>query len=333
MVGGLHRAGGDDITATMDLLSLTELARDREPLERAQDLLISHVTRGCERHQQEHRADRMAQIAVSSLQTLLLRPMKNSRKAAAIRGAAIAAARHRVTTDAVRKREDKIINEIAQSVFDELQNQRDNQPQSLEAAIHNLVPIASDLRQQLHDLLCTTYDGVQPADPRERRVVDDLSRQTVVELGALLVASTRLAELGLSSPRMTEDDYFFVRHARYINDYLFDQAADDRQFMRDFMRSNDSDGWQERLEHLRASRHGAEIIDRTLAWLASCYPICEFERSIEILRMCSPHALVTLLYDVEIRYLTLGLSDLDIAGNVPVLHHRVASPTKRSARG
>ena len=69
------------------------------------------------------------------------------------------------------------------------------EPQSVEAAIHRLVPIAADLRQQLHDGLCLIYGDVQPADPRERRAIEGFYRQAVVKLGALLVASQHLAVL------------------------------------------------------------------------------------------------------------------------------------------
>jgi len=41
------------------------------------------------------------------------------------------------------------------------------------------------------------------------------------------------------------------------------------------------------------------------------------------MKMCSPHAFVTLLYEVEVKYVELGYSEPAIPGNEPLLHHRL----------
>jgi hypothetical protein len=323
MTGGLQRADEENLSATLDLLSLTGLSDQYEPVTRARDLLISHITRGCQRHREDHAEDRTATVAAASLRTLMLRPRTDTRKAAKIRAEAIGSAGHHVSTDAVRKREDKIIKEIAQAVLVDLQSRREDEPRSLEAAIHAFVPIAADVRQDLHDLLCATFARVPPADPHERSILDGYYRMTVIKLGELLLASARLASLGLRSPRMSEDDYFFMRNARLAIGLLFDQAAEDREFMLSFMRSDQSRDWEERLDHLLASSEGTAVYERWLAWAKSCYPTCEFERSTELLNMCSPHTLITMLYEIELGYNERGFSALNIDGNRPILHHRV----------
>jgi hypothetical protein len=319
-VGGIWRTGEGDLAATLDFLALAGVVSDEEPLRRARDLLVSYVRRGCQRHEKQYRHDKTARAAASSLETLLLRPDTDTRLVGPIRRDALRAARHSVSADAVRHHEDKIINEIAQEVFADLQNRRTDEPQSVEAAIHRLVPMVADLRQQLHDGLCLTFLDVPPADPYERRMIEGFYRQTVIKLGDLLLASIQLAKLGLKTPNLTPDEQWFVQHARHINAFLFEES-DDRHFMLDFIIGDDSQDWQESIDNLLATGRGKELYDRWVEWARSCYPTCAFERSTELARMCSPHAFVTLLYDIEVEYVQLGFSELNIEGNIPLLHH------------
>lgn len=318
--GGLLPANESDLGATIDLLILAEGRPDDDPLGRARDLLSGHVIRGCEQHRRRNREDKGSQAAASSLRTLLLRTLDDTRKAERIRQHALNHLQHPLSADAVRKREDKIIDEIAAAAFQDLVSRRDDEPRSLEAALHRMVPIASDVRQQLHDGLCLTYFKSPPGDPRERAAIDGFYRQCIVKLGDLVVAGIQLAKVGYKTANMTRDDYWFVAKARSINATIFDQA-DDAQFMYDFMRQDRSEYWEECLEHLLATAQGPAVFDRWVAWAKSCYPSCAFERAIELSLMCSPHALVTLLYELEVKYLQLGYRDLDIPGNDPILLH------------
>jgi hypothetical protein len=322
-VGGLWRTREADLFATIDFLSLSGASATEDPLARARDLLASHVRRECEKAKKQSRQGKTAFAAVSSLQTLLLRPETSNRKAQLVRQDAVQAAKHSVSADAVRHREDQIINRIAEAVVADLEKRRSDEPQSVEAAIHHLVPIASDIRQQLHDGLCLTYMNATPADPRERKVVDGYYQQMVGKLGDLLLASIQLAKVGLKATDMTNDDYWFVHRARNINAFLFDDE-DDRRFMLDFIRKDETEGWEERTANLRATARGVELYSRWIEWANSCYPTCAFERTVDIMRMCSPHALVTLLYEIEIKYTELGFSELRVTGNQPILHHRFA---------
>jgi hypothetical protein len=319
-VGGLWRAGQADLATTVDFLSLIGLAPDEDPVARARDLLAAFVRRGCERHRKKHRRDKTARAATASLEILLLRPDSDTRKVQRIRQDAARAASHSISPDAIRHREDRIIGEIAEEVFADLQSRRGDEPQSVEAAIHHLVPIVADLRQQLHDGLCLTYPKVPPASPREQLIIDGFYRQAIVKLGALLVASDHLAGLGLRTPNLTTKEYYFVHKARNIRRNILDDAHD-RQFLMEFTRADDSEDWENSVERLLGSERGKEVYGTWLEWVQSCYPTCAFERSAELVYMCRPHELVTLLYEVEIHYVELGFSELNIPGNEPILHH------------
>jgi hypothetical protein len=322
-VGGIWRADESDLSATLDCLSLTGISSEEDPMARARDLLISYINRGCARHGERHGSDGTAQAAASSLLVLLLRPTTDTRLAQVIRRKAANTARHPISADAVRHRESKIINEIAEDVFADLQNRRIDEPQSVEAAIHRIAPMVADLRQQLHDGLCLTYQLVPPPDPRERKAIEGFYRQAVIKLGDLLLTSVQLADLGLKAANMTVHEFWFVAQARHIIQFIFDEAGD-RRYMLDFVRNDlESSTYDESVDRLVATERGKAVYDRWVEWARSCYPTCAFERSTDIGHMCSPHALITLLYDIEIRYLELGYSDLTIPGNIPMMHHRL----------
>jgi hypothetical protein len=319
-VGGLARSSEAQLEATIDFLKLGGVAADQDPAQRARDLLITFVRRGCDRYKKQHRYDKTAKAAAASLEHLILRPATDTTKVQRVRTDAVRAAKQSISPDAIRHREDKIIDEIAQEVFENLQHRRLDEPQSVEAALHDLLPIAADLRQQLHDGLCLNYLGVQGADPRDRKMVEFFYNNTIIELGRLVLASHRLAVMGRRSGDLTRDEYFFVHLAANINHFVLDEAAD-KQFLLDFTRADESNHWRDSLANLRSSDQGEVFYQRWMAWIESCYAECAFERSTSIDHMCSPHALVTLLYEIEIRYQELGYAELDIQGNGPILHH------------
>jgi hypothetical protein len=263
-VGGIWRAGETDLVATLDLLSLSGVPPDGA-LSRARDLFVSYIKRGCERHRVRNDGDKTSMSAAISLESLLLRPSSDSRLAQVIRRESAKAAGHRISPDAVRHREDKIIKEIAEEVFFDLENQRTDEPHSVEAAIHYLAPIASDLRQQLHDGLCLTYLKVPPADPRERKAIEGFYRQAAIKLGELLLASVQLAKLGLKTANITPDEYWFVDRSIEVGHYLFDEASD-RSYMLDFVRADESRTYDESIERLLATERGRELFNRWVEW-------------------------------------------------------------------
>jgi hypothetical protein len=318
-IGGVWQATEIDLAATLDCLSLADGPAAEKSLGRARDLLVSYVRRGCELHQKVHSGDKTSLAAAASLQALLLRHPTDTRLAVVIRREAAKAVQHAISADAVRHREAKIVAEIAEDVFQDLQRRRGDEPQSIEAALHRLMPIVADVREDLHDGLCVIYDGVQPADPRERRVIESFYRQVVIKLGHLLVRSTQLANVGLQSPNMTADEFWFVARARNLNAFLFEEA-DDREYMHDFMQHEAGQDIDESADMLLRGERGRELYERWLKWVQSCYPTCAFERSTDPARMCSPHAFLTLLYDIEIRYRGMGIRDLELPAN-PVIHH------------
>jgi hypothetical protein len=327
-VGGIRAASEADLVATLDFLSVAGVSPLETPLARARDLLTSYVRRGCEHHEQRYEHDKTAIAAAVSLRVLLLRPDTDRRMAETIRRDAAKAAGQSVSPDAVRHREDGIIHMIAQEIFADLQVRQRNEPQTVEAAIHRLVPIASDLRQDLHDLLCVTYMGVAPKSPRERRVIEGTFREVVINLGRLLVATGQLAAIGIRTANMTEAEYSFVNRARHVNALLF-ADSDDREFMINLLNPAGPDTGEPAIERMLASQHGKEVYGRLIDWMRSCFATCAFERTTELHLMCEPHELVTQLYDMEIAYTQQGFSDLNIPGNIPVLHHRIVNEIGR----
>ncbi len=230
--------------------------------------------------------------------------------------------RHAISADAVRHREDRLIEEIGFAVASDLQTRLENGPMSLEASLRRLAPQVIDLRQQLHDGLVLTYQHIPPSDAHQRRVIEGYYRQVVIKLGDLLVTCDELYEAGLRTPNRSSSDDYFTTRARQLRDRLFDEV-DDRDYMRSFVRQPIADDWEERVAELLASERGRQLFDRWVAWADSCYPTCAFERTWDGNYMCSPHRFVTLLYDTEVAYLELGFAEPDVPGNQPMLHHRV----------
>jgi hypothetical protein len=83
-----------------------------------------------------------------------------------------------------------------------------------------------------------------------------------------------------------------------------------------------NDDYDASADSLLSIERGRELYNRWVEWVQSCYPTCTFERSTDILRMCTPHAILTLLYDIEIRYRELGYRDLELPAS-PIIHHRL----------
>lgn len=322
--GGLAAAGERRLAATLDLLAVTGVTSD-QALPRAHDLLLSYVRRGCQLHKEKHEGDLTAQAAAISLETLLSRPSTNTRKAQLIRQDAAESVRHAISADAVRKREDRIIGEIADAVFEDLEARLRDEPPSLEAAIHRLVPLVADMRQILHDGLMLTYKQSEPADPQERRLTDEFRRRTVLKAGKVTVACEQLFQAGVEKGQKSRDEFWFMGRASTLRNSLF-REGDDRAFMRGFS-SQDRCDIDEGCEHLLATGQGCEVFARWVAWTGSCYPTCAFERTWDTNEMCSPHAFITDAYGAEVRYVESGFSALAVPGNDPLLlHHRLSDP-------
>lgn len=326
-VGGLWRADADDLAATLDWLSVTGVAPDEEPLTRARDLFVHYVKRTCEATREAAQPDLTAVAAAASLQQLLLRPSGDTRLAQVIRRESAIALRHTISPDAVRHREDKLITEIAQQVSQDLEIRRLDVPQSVEDAVHRLAPLVTDLRQDLHDLLCVIYAHVPPADPRQRRVIGGFYQSVLMEVGALLVACTDLTEVGRRSANLPDNELSFVSSARHMRSLLFEED-DDREYMLAFMGREEAHGWARLLDRLQSTERGKQVYDRWLSWVNACYPTCAFERTAEIRYMCSPHALLTLLYDFEALYVDVGYSPVHIPGTQPLRHHGLSINSK-----
>ncbi|MCF6743552.1 hypothetical protein E9529_04545 [Blastococcus sp. KM273128] len=316
--GGLHRADESELAATLDLIEVAGGAAG-DPLTRARDLLLHHVRRGCELHKTRVTGDSTGQAAADSLATLLSRLPTDNRLTKVIRQAAAGTIGHHISADAVRKREDRIIGEIAVAVFADFQARLNNEPPTIEAAIHHLMPRLSDLRQDLHDLLLMVYDAGPPADPQERWVITEHYRRTALEAGKVVVACEQLFQAGLRLGPKSADEYWFMHRADRLRSSLFRQRGD-RAFMLDFSRS-DRCHIHRGCDHLQSTAEGVEVYGRWREWTHSCYPTCEFERSLRLTKMCSPHAFLAEAYETELRYLDTGLSQVAVGNDPIVMHH------------
>ena len=320
--GGLSRADEEDLAASLDWLSVTGVSAHESPLNRARDLLVHHVRRTCVAYREAVGSDKTAAAAAASLQVLLLRPSEDVRLTRTIRRDSASALAHSVSPDAVRHREDKLIAEIAQAVSEDLDLRRLDVPQTVEDAVHRLAPIVTDLRQDLHDLLCVIYGDVPPADPRQQRVIGTTYKSVLMEVGALLVACTDLAELGRRSSNLPDHELAFVSLGRGMRMLILEEA-DDREYMLSFMGRDEPHAVERLVSRLLATDRGQQLYERWVEWVEACYPTCAFERTVELRYMCTPHALLTRLYDFEERYLDSGYSETYIPGNQPLRHHRL----------
>lgn len=317
-VGGLLRADESDLSATSDLLVLTGVGSE-ESLLRARDLLISYVRRGCALHRIGSPDDKTGQAAADSLQLLLNRPTDDRQLTRRVREQAAKALGHAVSADAIRKREDKIIDEVAEAVLLDLKSRLEDAPPTLEAAIHRLIPTLADLRQDLHDLLILNYFKRPPADPQEQRIIDEHYRRTVLRAARVMVLCEQLFRAGLNGGAKSYDEHWFMARASSLRNHLF-REGDDRSFVRDFT-SRDSCNVDRGCEHLTESEPGKVLHARWVAWTGSCYPTCAFERTWDQDEMCSPHAFVTDAYGAELQYLESGLQPVVVPGNDPIILH------------
>lgn len=328
-LGGLQRCEADDLTATLDWLSLAGIHPRDEPLLRARDLLLHYVKVVCAAHQSAEDAGKTEAVAAVTLERLLLRPPVDNDLVETVRREATQALGHYVSGDAVRHSEGRLINEVADLVAEDLAKRRLDVPQTVEAAVHNLAPIVVDHRQDLHDGLCVIYQGVPIADPQDRQTVELFYDTTIVQLADILVAATRLVEVGLRAPDLEGLEFGIIWIGRQMVQSLFTSKMD-RSFILEFMQTDAKDlSFAECLEALRRTARGDEIADRCREWIQSCYDTCAFERTTNNTYMCSPHAFLTLLYDFEVLCRNMGYSNLEVPFNEPLRHHRLRGADQR----
>lgn len=317
--GGLLRADETDLAATSDLLILSGVPAD-DAMPRARDLLLSYVRRGCQLYQERHPSDLTARAAAAALQTLLSKEEGNATLARVVRESAARSLRHAVSPDAIRKREDRIISEIAEATFVDLEARLRDEPASLEAAVHKLVPLLADLRQDLHDLLILTFQNRPPADPQERRLTAEHHRRTVLRAARVMVACEQLFDAGLRRGQMSYDEHWFMGRAASLRNLLFCEA-DDRPLMRRFA-TEDRCHIDRGCDHLQENDAGRDVYARWIAWTGSCYPTCAFERTWDTNEMCSPHVFVTEACGAELHYIESGFSKVVVPGNDAILLHQ-----------
>jgi len=87
--------------------------------------------------------------------------------------------------------------------------------------------------------------------------------------------------------------------------FLFEEG-NDREYILDFMGSSEAHAWGQLIDRLLSTERGKRLYDRHVACVESCYSACALERTVETRYMCTPHALLTGLYDFEARYIDVG---------------------------
>lgn len=302
--GGLDRADESDLAATIDWLSLGGVAADETPLARARSLLRYYVKRTCDvLRESVDQEDATGLVALSSLQTLLLRQGSERDKVEKVRRDALAVSGHLVSTDAVRHREDAIVRLIAADVATDLEQRRLDVPLTVEAALHDLMTLIIGRRQYFHNWLCALYPPGPPQDANEadkRALFFDTGFAWFCQL---LSAADYSFELSRRLPDVTPYEATLAHFARHIRYKTF--PGSDREFLLPIVR-NGHDTYEDLIADVRSTDAGQALFDRWVTWVQSCTPTCAFERTFDWTYMCHPHIMLTHMYNVEVIYREAG---------------------------
>lgn len=286
--GGLAHTGADQLQATTANVVAAGLTRREVAHNRAREILIAHVARYCRLAIEASADDPCAKAAAQSTRDVLLQAKDHREKVAAIRRRSLRTNSCTISLDALRKREDVILREIAAAVWEDLEARKEGLgPQTPEQVVLMMIPIVKDIHYYLFELLLRLYptDAIQFDD-----TMANLTEKVIHGIAEVQwFARTYLAVLERPKAKWSQIDLVFASHANGILLTPFFSDAGRDAVAEVFLQYQRR---EEFTDALMARADFEELAGRIVGWLSSCHSNCAFHRTRSFALLCEPHLLV-----------------------------------------
>lgn len=292
---GLANATLTHLSETASWLLGLDVSED-EVLQTAQEFLSRHVHDFCKTRAITHADDPCIVAACKSLDVLLTgrREGPNS-KAFLVRKRESKETGCHLQADAVRKREDGLLSEVAELAFDDLaESEAERFPTSIPALVHQISEPANALVESLTYLLARFYEDPQVCSTS--RSVLKATVQALMDVAHLHGLFQGVLLHLLEPQRRSPVDLYFAVIAYNILSLPFDRRADRKKVAKALLTSD----WTPKsfVLLLTEQRGGDQVIVRWQQFLSACYDGCTFHRVEATQRLCVGHRMVAMLDDL-----------------------------------
>lgn len=287
-VTGIARANENRLKATVAGIVAARLTKPGFAHRAARDLLVAHVVRHCRSYAEAHDHDPCAKAAAQSTRDILLQSSESAQKAATLRRQALRTFDCEIGVDALRKREDTIIRELAEEVWADLEGRRQGAgPQTPEQVVLLMMPAVKDTHTLLHDLLMRLY----PSEAVElTEVVIRLVERAIYQIAEIQwLARTYLSVLERPDVSLAQIDVAFASAAQGFLTIPFSTDFDRDTLAELFV--NNYTSREAFVEAFMARPDFEEVAKRCFEWLSSCHATCGYHRTRSFGLLCEPHLL------------------------------------------
>jgi hypothetical protein len=293
--GGVQRASTNELQTTLRWLFPDEEQLGSEHLLYARSLVETHLNRACLANSEQSANDPCSQAAAASLRSLFFQSLDKKEKAQTLRKQALEECGCSLSPDALRKREDAVLGEVADQLHADLKQRHDNAPQTIEEVVRIIRPLVAETREFFHIVLqlCYPFDPPEPAE----EVADHVARG-LWYLARLQAWARSIQTLRARPVRHTRNEMFFGDlMAGSILFIGFDDGAD-KDAVYKILREDKPEDYVDLWNEVFSLPNGQEILERWRAWMLSCFPTCTYHRARNSLR-CQPHTLLHVLEEFE----------------------------------
>ena len=287
--GGLEHCGADRLQGTLYLKfggqtwTLAEVAEARETLR-------GHVERGCSAYEAVNRGDACAMAAATSLRTILLRETSDRRPLNTIRRQAREAHRCAIADDSLRKREQPILELIAEQAYAALAEANDDLMPNREAVVQLLRPYAELAALNVADAAKKFSQRAALHDDRIFYRAIAHAVWAIAQFGVLpLYGLQRLEAMGRGD--VTDAALGYLLEG-IISVPFREQPDDLNQLATAIQLGEDPEPFYDRLVVTPVMR---PVVQRLVNWLGSHDPkVCLYDSNDVMVGYCGPHYYVAL---------------------------------------
>jgi hypothetical protein len=281
---GLARCGADRLEATLRLQYEGDEWTDQQ-VERTRRLLLSEVQRGCSTFTVTHRGEVCQQAAADALGDILGQPADGANTATALRRAATERHGCYLTEDAIRKREQPILQLIAHSVYQRLRGHQAEALPTRDSILAVLGPYAETAGESV--AVAADLFSKRAALPADEVLVEAVARSlwAVAQFGVLPVYGLqRLEVLGLRDIADEAISYLLDGMIRVP----FTAEPDDLNQLSTAIQLGETP--TNFYNRLLATPIMRPVIERFVLWIASHDPkVCLFDSNDVMVGYCGPH--------------------------------------------
>lgn len=306
--GGVARADDEAFAATLEMISPGVEIVDDDLRLMAHNIVLTHVRRVCTSVAHGPSAEPCALAAAESLQTTMQKPAEDSRKVASIRRLAQAQHGCHLTVDAIRKREDALLQKVANELHADLVASLEKRgPQTVEEIARYIADEVKEVWENLDDGLRRIY-RVAPVNDQQYR--DELMLWMLYDVAHMQFWCGRMLGVRSGSQKLSRVDLYFADIAAVVMVTAFGYY-NDRAIVNEILTSVGRQQKSAFLDQLQHHPEGPGIIRRWKEWISSCHGECAYQRTYRTKLLCEPHELTYALYIFVDLYSDLLSGELD----------------------